>query len=350
MTQETATPKIAVLVLNYNGAHFLNDCFQSILKDTSIKFDTYLIDNASKDSSVDLIRKKYPSVIIVQNLVNLGFAGAYDKIIRELDYEYLVLLNNDTVVHENWLEALVKVAESDSQIGACGSKILMMNDKKIIDHAGGMLTVIGSGLDRGKWTTDEGQYDIQMEVGFACGCALLIRKSAYLEAGGFHPDYFMYHEDVDVCWKMRLLGYSVLYVPDSVVYHYLGGGISQGDEHPFKTYLCQKNRLANVIVNIGIRRLPLAVLISMIYDFVRVAKFSLKRRWDLLEVLFRAYAVTFRNLNTLWNRRSEIQRRRSVSDRECKEFFAPVIGSALEYRRLTNEKGEVKKHEILVDD
>lgn len=331
---KSENPQIAVLVLNRDGAHFLKDCFESLLRNTFVPFDIYLIDNRSNDESVPLTRSKFPMVKIMQNESNLGFAGAYDRAIRALDYEYMVLLNNDTVVLDDWLRPLLETAKRDARIAACGSKILMAWDKETIDHAGGMLTRIGSGLDRGKWTKDHGQYQEPIEVGFGCGCSLLIRRSSYLEVGGFNPDYFIYHEDVDLCWKLRLFGYSIMYVPDSVLYHYLGGGVIQSVEHPFKTFLCQKNRLANMLVNTGAIRLPIALLVSSAYDAVRIARLVLMRRWDLLKMLLKGYLNTIRDIAALWQRRRDIQSRRSVSDKECGRFFAPIIGSALEYQRI----------------
>ncbi|MCP4666489.1 MAG: glycosyltransferase family 2 protein, partial [Deltaproteobacteria bacterium] len=236
MPESIHDKKVAVLVLNRDGAHFLHNCLQSLLKNAYPPFDIYLIDNGSKDASVHLTRTHYPMVGIIENQSNLGFAGAYDRVIRRLDYHYVVLLNNDTITDEKWLEGLFNMAERDRRIAACGSKILMMRDRNIIDHAGGMFTMIGSGLDMGKWSKDRGEYEKTRDVAFGCGCSLLIRRQTYLDVGGFDPDYVIYHEDVDLCWRMRLFGYSVMYVPHSVVYH-LGGGVMGGIESPSRTYL-----------------------------------------------------------------------------------------------------------------
>jgi GT2 family glycosyltransferase len=330
--------QVAVLVLNLNGAHFLRDCFESLLRNIYPRFDIYLIDNHSSDDSVDLTRTHYPMVKIIRNRENLGFAGAYDQAIRTLDYEYLVLLNNDTTVNQRWLEALFAVAESNEHVGACSSKIVMMWDKTIIDHAGGMLTTIGSGLDLGKLTKDDGSYDTVRETGFGCGCSLLIRKSAYLDAGGFDPSYVIYHEDVDLCWKMRLLGYSIMFVGDSVVYHHVGGGKIQSIEHPVKTYLCQKNRLANIIKNMGTRKLAMALLVSSIYDAIRIARFGFLGRADLLKMLVKGYVDTFKNFGSLVRDRHVIQQRRCRSDEDLEEYFAPLLVSALNYRRMLKVK------------
>ncbi len=331
--------KVAVLVLNRDGRHFLGDCFESVLKNHYPFFDVFLIDNGSQDASVDFTRQHYPMVHIVPLGENLGFAGAYDRVIRELDHEYVVLLNNDTVVDSQWLQALMVVAEKDERIAACGSKIVAVWNPKIIDHAGGMLTLIGSGLDQGKWTVDNGQYDTTREVGFGCGCSLLIRRQAYLEVGGFDPEYIIYHEDVDLCWRMRLLGYKVMFVHDSLVYHHLGGGTIRSIEHPWKTYLCQKNRLANIIKNIGQTRLVVALFVSLGYDAVRSARFLLLRRFDLIRMIFSGYLNTLERSRTLVKDRCRTQEMRSVSDSELKQFFAPLILSISDYTRLIAGNG-----------
>lgn len=328
------TPSIAVLVLNLNGRHFLDDCFQSLLRIKAPRFDIYLIDNHSSDLSVRHTRAAYPMVNIIENERNYGFAGAYDRVIRDLDHDYVVLLNNDTKVDENWLSALYTVAETSSRIAACGSKILTMWDKTLVDHAGGMLTLIGSGHDVGKWTKDRSEGNEPVEMGFGCGCSLLIKREVYLEVGGFDPDYIIYHEDVDLCWKMRLSGYSVMYVPESVVYHHLGGGTVRSIENPWKAYLCQKNRLANIIKNMGPRMLVSALLVSLAYDVVRSARYILLRRGDLLKMLLRGYAETIGNLKKLLKDRRRVQSMRTVSDRDLRRFFFPLISSAFEYRRL----------------
>lgn len=334
--QPEAHKRIAVLVLNFNGAHFLPDCFRSLQEITEPAFETYLIDNASSDSSIEWTKSHYPQVSIVENDINLGFSEAYDRIIRMLDHEYVVLLNNDTVVEKEWLRALYEVAEGDPSIGACGSKILMEWDRSIVDHGGGLLTIVGSGLDLNKWQQDRPGPDETQEVGFACGCSMLLRRRIYLEVGGFDPDYFMYHEDVDLCWRMRLFGYSVVYVPKSIVYHSLGGGKVRSIENPMKVYHGQANRLANILKNLGPVELPWALLISAGYDAVRTIRFIVIRRFDLLKMLVKGYTRVLCSLKSILSKRRYIQSHRKVWDRDLKKFFYPLVSSVLDYRRLLN--------------
>jgi len=326
--------KTAVLILNYNGAHFIDECVRSLLKISSDPFAIYLIDNCSSDDSVALTRTRYPMVRLIETGGNLGFAAAYDRVIRQLDYEYFVLLNVDTIVDENWLHPLLRTVDGDKRVGVCGSKIISMSDRKTIDHAGGMLTLIGAGLDIGKWEIDGGRYDRAKEIGFACGCSLLVRKAAYLEVGGFDPKYFMYHEDVDLCWKLLMFGYLVVYVPDSVVRHHIGIGAQPAVESPFKTYHCQKNRIANIIKNLAPKRLIVSLLVSPVYDVVRIARFIRIGRPDLMKAVLMGYRGALGRIGDLLRQRRTLQRRRLRSDEEINRFFSPLLSSAAEYRRI----------------
>jgi hypothetical protein len=206
-----------VVVLNFNGASFLEACLGSLLQGSYSGFDTFLVDNRSQDESVKLVRRRFPGVRIILNEDNLGFAAAYDRVLRSLDYEYIVLLNNDTVVDGNWLPRLVEVVEANPRVAACTSKVLLAEDRSVVDHAGGVFTIIGSGMEFGKWGMNQVCHGQPSEVGFGTGCSLLVRRSAYLEVGGFDPEYGFYHEDVDLCWKFRMFGYSVIHVPESIV-------------------------------------------------------------------------------------------------------------------------------------
>ena len=332
MTLSGKKPWVAVLILNYNGACFLPGCFESVLASDYPSFDVVLIDNHSSDASVPWTLATHPNIRIIQNEENLGFAAAYDRAIRSLDYPYLVLLNNDTAVHERWLTALVEVAESSEKIAVCGSKILMMHDQTILDHGGGLFTWIGSGLDVGKWARDRGDTLTPRETGFACGASLLISREAYLRVGGFDTTYTMYHEDVDLCWRLRMAGYSIMHVPASVVYHHGGGGHSQGiDLHPSRTLFSQRNRLANILKNMGTVRIPAALAVSSLYDLLRMTRLALAGNKDVLRSIIGGYAQIVSSLNDVLGKRRIVQRERVVADREMKRFFSTLAGSIFAY-------------------
>lgn len=332
LSQADGKPRVAVLILNHNGAGFLPACFESVFACDYPSFDVVLIDNASSDDSVPWTLATHPSVRIIQNRENMGFAAAYDRAIRCLDYPYLVLLNNDTTVHEMWLTALVAVAQSNGKIAVCGSRILTMHDPTILDHGGGLFTWIGSGLDVGKWTRDRGGSMNPRETGFACGASLLMGREAYLRVGGFDATYAMYHEDVDLCWRLRIAGYSIMHVPASVVYHHGGGSHGGGiDLHPPRTRFSQKNRLANILKNMGPGRAPAALAISTLYDLLRMARLAWAGNKAVLKSIFGGYADFGASLGDVLGKRRIIQRERLVSGREMKPFLAPLSGSMLAY-------------------
>ncbi|NLI82603.1 MAG: glycosyltransferase family 2 protein [Deltaproteobacteria bacterium] len=327
-------PPVAVLILNYNGMRFLPECLASVRENAYPATDVYLIDNASHDASVSWVRAHEPTVGIFQNTANLGFAPAYDHAVRFLvDYRYHVLLNNDTVVERDWLVQLVQAAELDDRVAACGSKILMMHDRSLIDHAGGLFTWIGSGLDMGKWTTDKEKDTKARETGFGCGASLLVRRSAYLDVGGFDTAYTMYHEDVDLCWRLRMAGYSVLHVPSSVVYHHGGGIDRQGiDLHPARTCFCQRNRLANIFKNMPAGRIPLAMAVSAVYDAVRIARLAALGRRNVVEAILRGYREAFASAGSMLRKRKDFLSRVNVAQERALPFLASIPSSASAYR------------------
>ncbi len=328
-------PEIAVVVLNHNGAEFLMDCFGSVASSSFSSFDMVLVDNASQDHSMELVRSEFPSVVITRNETNLGFAEGYDRAVRSLPHDRLVLLNNDTIVDRHWLRSLVEAADSDQRVAACTSRVLLMEDPTILDHAGGVFSLIGSGIEPGKWDRDPGPGGAPVQVGFGSGCSLLVRRQAYLDVGGFDPWYGFYHEDVDLCWKFRMFGYSVVYVPDSIVLHHVGGGGYQGiDENPMRTYFCQKNRLANMIKNLGVPNLLKGMVASSVYDILRIARFASRKRRDLLAAVFRGYKDALSRLPELLRQRRFVQRRRTCSDRDLRPYLPSVAASVRQYRLM----------------
>lgn len=339
MPAKDPPPRVAVLVLNYNGRRFLDTCFRSVLQGSSPPFDLFLIDNHSTDDSREFTHSRFPEVRVVKNEANLGYAGAYDRIIRELDHEFVVLLNNDTAVAPGWLKALCGAMAASPRVAACGPKILLMAHPQMVDHGGGLLTIIGSGRDLGKWQRDPGPGPGVREVGFASGCSLCLRRSAYLEVGGFDPDYFMYHEDVDLCWRLRLAGYAVRYVPEAVVYHHLGGSAGRDHENPAKLYWCQKNRLANMVKNLGPGRLTIACGVSLAYDALRLLRFLAAGNLELAKLLLAGYGATLRRWRVLMHQRRRVQGLRTVSDRDLRPFFSPVLAAARDYLRLSAGQG-----------
>jgi hypothetical protein len=211
--------------------------------------DVYLADNGSSDGSVDFVLENFPSVKVLRHAVNFGFAEGYNIAIQKVEADYVVLLNSDTmVISPNWVEHLLNAVTKDQKIVAVTCKMVSMSDHSILDSVGGMGIPFWRGfVDIGREEHDNGQYDSKEFEPFSfCGGAALIRRDVFLEAGGFDRKFFMYFEDVDLSWRLRLLGYRIAFAPKAKVAH-LGVKVLNA----WRFYCCQKNLLQAILKNCG---------------------------------------------------------------------------------------------------
>lgn len=312
--RESEFPSIAVAVLNHNGQHHLMACLSSLEKQSYPNFEVFLIDNGSTDSSLEWVTNNFPSVKIIAFNENLGFCEAYNSVVNKLSNEYIVFLNNDTQVSNGWLNELVKPMLQEETVGACGSKIFFLEDQQKIAHAGGKLTLIGSGMDVNLFRHDtETKNSSKQLVGFVCGASMLVRRSAFLNVGGFDNDYFAYHDDVDLCWRMWLHGYKVVFVPTSKIYHKSGG--SWGERSSSKrVFLGEKNRLINITKNFGLRFLAMSFTVSFVYDMYQIVAFLKQRNFNAVNAIVKAQSQFFRSMNKTLMKRRRIQNSRNISD------------------------------------
>lgn len=250
-----STKKIAVVVINYNGKNLLKKFLPSVVKYSDDKIsDIFLIDNNSSDGSVDFIKKKYSSVKIIQNDKNFGYAKGYNLGIDKIKSEYLVLINNDVEVTENWLDPMLVGLEQNKEIGSCQPKILSYENKNYFEYAGacgGYLDFLNYPYCRGRIfdhiEKDNGQHNTPKEIFWSSGACMMIRNKIFKKAGGFDETFFAHMEEIDLCWRIKGLNYSNFCFPDSKVYH-LGGGTLQYD-NPKKTYLNFRNNLIMILKN-----------------------------------------------------------------------------------------------------
>ncbi|MEM4004976.1 MAG: glycosyltransferase family 2 protein [Desulfurococcaceae archaeon] len=326
-------PRITVMILNYNGLRYLDACINSLLNQTYKNFEIVLIDNNSSDGSVEFIREKYPQVKIIKFDSNLGFSKAYNRAISMIDADWIVMLNNDTVVREDWLENLVKAIDDEEAI--YGSKILFMDYPSLVQHAGGYLTPIGAGFEIGFLRPDGEEFNRRRMVGCVCGASLLIKKRVFEELGGFDPDYVAYFEDTDLCWRAWLFGKKVIYVPQSVVYHKYGG--SWGERKSvLRVRHGQRNRLANMFKNLELKTLVPALFVSILYDFMRIINFLRAKQVAQIKAIIDGYLYILINFSKLRRKRLAIQKVRKRSDKDLLRLglMANFLQCFLEYRRL----------------
>lgn len=240
------SPKIAIVILNWNGQKFLEQFLPSVFLTTYYSYEVVVADNGSTDSSVQFLEKNYPAVRIIRLDKNYGFAGGYNRALRQVVAEYYVMLNSDVEVAPCWLEPMVSLLENDNSIAACQPKILSYHQKTHFEYAGaagGWIDKYGYPFSKGRifdvCEEDKGQYDRAEPIFWASGAALFIRSKVFHEVQGFDEYFFAHQEEIDMCWRIQLAGHKIYSCPASVVYHVGGGTLKQGN--PQKTYLNFRN-------------------------------------------------------------------------------------------------------------
>lgn len=238
--------KIAVVILNWNGKRFLEQFLPSVVNAANGEYEIVIVDNGSTDDSVSFLETNFPSLRLIRFTENYGFAGGYNKALKEIQSEYYVLLNSDVEVMAGWITPMLQLLESNQKIAACQPKVMSYADKTLFEYsgaAGGWLDKYGYPFAKGRifdiCERDTGQYDQQEEIFWASGAALFIRSSVFHETGGFDEYFFAHQEEIDLCWRIQLAGYKIYSCPSSVIYHVGGGTLPRGNTK--KTYLNFRN-------------------------------------------------------------------------------------------------------------
>ena len=323
-------PLVSIIILNWNGLEHLETCLPSVLGQTYKNVEVIVVDNGSTDGSIEYVKENYRTVKLVCNLTNVGFAEGNNVGIRASAGEYVVVLNNDTEVDENWISAFVKVAEEHPDAGMLACKILSYYDRKQIDCVGHLIYPDGLSRGRGRGETDEGQYDKIEEVAFPSGCAALYRREMLEQIGLFDKDFFIYVEDSDLGIRGRLAGWKCLYVPDAVVYHKYSA--TMGGYSPKKAIMIERNRIWFVVKNLP----PTMVISSFYYAFLRylfqtydvafgsgaARKFvSEGSKWTVVSVLFKAYWSAFVGMPQMLKKRRKIRGQKRVTNSEIRRWY-----------------------------
>jgi GT2 family glycosyltransferase len=271
------TPSVAVVILNWNGQHFLEKFLPSVLASTYKNTQIIVADNASTDDSIAFLQKHFPTVKIIVNLTNEGFAKGYNTALKKVTADYFVLLNSDVEVTPNWIEPIVQLMENDTSIAACQPKILDYKNKTYFEYAGacgGFIDALGYPFARGRILEnieeDKGQYNNAISCFWATGAAMFVRASVYNTLGGLDEYFFAHQEEIDLCWRMQLSGHKVYVQPASLVYHVGGGTLPKGNSK--KTYLNFRNNLIMLWKNTPSKELILKLPIRFSLDAVAAYK------------------------------------------------------------------------------
>ncbi len=262
--------KIAVVILNWNGAKLLEQFLPSVVA-FSDKANIYVADNASTDHSIQVIQEQFPSVTIIQNGGNYGFANGYNIALKNVEEDYYALVNSDIEVTENWLSPILSIFDTEPKIAIIQPKILDYKNKDNFEYAGaagGFIDKYGFPFCRGRVfetiEKDNHQYDDEREIFWASGACFFIRKEVYRKLNGFDGDFFAHQEEIDLCWRAFNLGYKVKYTYKSVVYHVGGATLNQGNPH--KTYLNFRNSLLMMVKNLPKDQLFSTLFIRLTLD------------------------------------------------------------------------------------
>lgn len=300
---------ISVVILNYNGRHLLRRCLNSVFRSAYPLFEVIVVDNASQDGSVEYLREAYTHekrLQIIQNSANLGFAEGNNIGAQAAKGNYIVFLNNDTEVDRLWLKESVKVFESDQRIGACQSKLLLMRNPRLLDCAGGLLDYLGFPRGRGDSVEDNGQYDEVEEIFHAKGAAIMVKRDLFEEVGLFDPSFFYYYEEIDLCWRIRLKGYKVVFAPKSIVYHSVGSSTAKHDAS-LKAFHATKNNIVMLIKNYNFRNMVKRIPIVLFLRLNESALLLLNKKRYVALAKFKALLWTLVNLKKIWKKRVRVQ-------------------------------------------
>ena len=297
------TPKVSVVILNWNGLRYLDDCFTSLQAQTYSDFEVILVDNGSTDGSAEWMAEHFPQVRMIRNETNVGFAAGNNQAIRASQAEFVVTLNNDTRVEPGWLASLVAEAERDPGVGMCASKMLFADRPDTINSTGISLDPVGIAWDRRGGEADDGRETEPVQVFGPCAGAALYRRSMLDQIGLFDEHFFAYLGDVDLAWRARLAGWRCLYVPHARVYHVHSATAVEGS--PFKNRLLGRNKVWVIAKNYGpagrlLAYLPLIVL----YDLAAVL-YALVSRREVSPLQGRLAGL--KGLPRIWRRRRAAQ-------------------------------------------
>ena len=316
---DSAPTTVSVITANFNGLAFLKGYFDALFRTTYPHVDLIMVDNGSTDDSVAFVSRHYPTVKIIPSPTNLGYSGGFNLGIRGAQGDILVLLNNDTEVTPGWLEPMLAEFATDDRIAACQPKILSLTEQTKFEYAGasgGFMDRLGYPFLRGRVfdtiEEDRGQYQEPVDLFWASGAALAVRRHVLSETGLLDEDFRLHMEEIDLCWRLHLRGYRVRAAPAAVVYH-LGGG-TLGQHRARKMYYNHRNGIFMLLKNYSAQRLLWVLPARVALDLVLVVKSLLSLDLKRVVAVAAAYLWLLAHPRLVRRKRREVQQLRKVDD------------------------------------
>ena len=306
-------PRVAVVILNFNGKEFLEHYLPSVVEHLHEDAELIVVDNASTDGSAAWLIEHYPNLRLISMEKNFGYAGGYNRALQDIKAEYYLLLNSDVEVTEDWMQPMIDLMDAQPEIAALQPKIKSYEDIRKFEYAGasgGLLDKWGYPFCRGRIfdhvEMDLGQYDDPKRIFWATGAAFMIRADRFLQAGGFDDRFFAHMEEIDLCWRLQHMGHQIWVQPASEVYHLGGGTLQNGSA--LKYYLNYRNNLAMLTKNLSSSNWWLLILWKMILDGISALNFFIGGRPFVLWQVLKAHAHYWRNLSHWKKERKRLKR------------------------------------------
>ena len=303
--------KIAVVILNWNGIFLLEKFLPSVVQN-SPEATIYVADNASTDASISFIKTFFPSIKILKNESNLGFANGYNEALKSVDADLYALVNSDIEVTENWLKPIIQTFENEPKTAIVQPKILDYKRKEYFEYAGaagGFIDQYGYPYCRGRIfdtvEKDNGQYNDDTEIFWASGACFFIRSTVYKELGGFDGEFFAHQEEIDLCWRAINEGHVIKYNPQSVVFHVGGATLQQGN--PKKTFLNFRNSLLMLTKNLPKEKMFTILISRMLLDGVAAFQFLVKGKPKHFLAVLKAHLSFYGFFNAYYKKRNKFQ-------------------------------------------
>jgi len=308
--------KIAIVILNWNGQQLLEKFLPSIIKyNTPNNAEIYVADNASTDTSIAFVKKTFPTVKIVQNKKNGGYAKGYNDALEHIEADVYGLINSDIEVTENWLNPIIDTFNTKPETAIIQPKILDYKNKALFEYAGaagGFIDKYGYPFCRGRIFSvlekDNNQFNNTCEIFWASGACFFIKSNVFKELNGFDEDYFAHQEEIDLCWRAKNLDYSIKYVGNSTVYHV--GGATLKEESPRKSFLNFRNSLFTLVKNVPKKQLFGIIFMRLILDGIAGVKFLTEMRPMHTIAIIKAHFSFYAQLSKMYKKRS-IHKKRS---------------------------------------
>ena len=308
-------PLISIVILNYNAGELLIDCINSILKSNYNNYEIILVDNKSKDNSHKLCKEKFPEITLIENSKNLGYCEGNNVGIRTIKGEFVVVLNPDTIVEQNWLDELMKAYKKNGD-GFYQPKFLATSDHSLLLSTGNMIQIFGFGFSRSKGEIDEKQFEKFEKINYASGTCLFTSKKILDKIGFFDPFLFAFHDDLEICWRGALRKIFSFYVPKAIVYHPVEGTSFRWSSLKFK--LLERNRKYCLLTlydrSTFFKMLPALFVVEIAVFFFYLSKGLLGEKISAdLEIL--------KNLGKINEKYSRNQKIKEISDHELINEF-----------------------------